>query len=441
MAVPIVQVARLLFRSRFREARYNVVVGHRPIWGATTLDELRGGPWSGSEMARTGPSDPAAIIFTSGSTGPPKGVLYQHQNFDHQVTEIRDFYGIERGTIDLACFPLFGLFNAAMGATTVIPEMDPSHPASVDPEKIVSAIQSCGITQSFGSPAVWDRVSRYCQEHRVRLPHLQRVLLAGAPVSARLLARMKSCLEAGAEVHTPYGATEALPVASISATEVLGETARLTNQGAGTCVGRKFPRIDWKVIRAVQQPLRSMDEIDELPQGEIGELIVSGPVVTRSYATRLEANAWAKIQDNDSVWHRMGDVGYIDGRQRFWYCGRLSQRVLTTDGPMDTECCEAIVNEHPAVSRSALVGIGPPGHQRPVIIVEPRSDKLPRGKAGELALKEEVRALAAENPLTSSIHHYLLHPSLPVDVRHNVKISREALALWAAKRLGSSAGR
>ena len=173
--------------------------------------------------------------------------------------------------------------------------MDPTRPARVDPAKIVEAIRDWQVTQTFGSPAVWNRVGRWCQEREVRLPTVRRVLSAGAPVGAEVLRQMTACIHAEGEVHTPYGATEALPVASISSREVLAETAEKTRGGAGVCVGRRFPGIRWKVIPIVPGPIASLDEIEELPPGEIGELIVSGPVVTRQYVTRVEANALAKI--------------------------------------------------------------------------------------------------------------------------------------------------
>ena len=484
VAISLVHAVRTLLPGRFPKSRFNVTVGRRWFWGGVTLGHLRGGPWSGAELAPTTADQPAAIIFTTGSTGPPKGVLYTHGNFDAQVEQIRDFYGIRPGEVDLPAFPLFGLFSCAMGVTAVIPDMDPSRPARVDPTKIIEAAADWSATQAFGSPAIWDRVGRYCEANGVRLPTVRRVLSAGAPVPAEVLRRMKACIHPEGDVHTPYGATEALPVASISASEVLGarpdvgsplplgerqrqvsplplgegqgvraaETTPeeavsasqaaltlalsqrergLSQVGAGVCVGRTFSGVRWKVIRIVEGPIPSLDVAEELPSGEIGELIVRGPQVTRQYVTRTEWNARAKIADGGDVWHRMGDSGYLDGLGRFWFCGRVAHRVCTADGPMYPIRCEAIFNQHPAVRRSALVGIGPPGRQRPIVIVEPHQGRMPGDDLARQAFLAELRQLAAANPLTVNISDFLLHPGFPVDIRHNVKIFREKLAVWA----------
>ena len=158
-------------------------------------------------------------------------MLYRHGNFAAQVDQLRDFYGIRPGEIDLPGFPLFGLFNCAMGVTAVIPDMDPSRPARVDPAKIVAAIEDWQVTQAFGSPAIWNRVGHYCRERGIRLATVRRVLSAGAPVPAEVLERMKAAIHPEGDIHTPYGATEALPVASISATEVLGRDGRTNRPG------------------------------------------------------------------------------------------------------------------------------------------------------------------------------------------------------------------
>jgi acyl-CoA synthetase (AMP-forming)/AMP-acid ligase II len=265
VGIPVAHALRILLWPRFSKARLNVTVGRRWFWGGPTLADLRRQSDAGPVPIATSADDPAAIIFTTGSTGPPKGVLYRHGNFDAQVDQLRDFYGIRPGEIDLPCFPLFALFNCAMGVTAVIPDMDPSRPAQVDPAKIVEAVRDWKITQAFGSPAIWNRVGRYCQDRGLRLATLRRVLSAGAPVPADVLERMRASIHPDGEVHTPYGATEALPVASIAASEVLGATIFRTRYGAGVCVGPSFPGIQWKVVRIVTGPIGSLADVEELP--------------------------------------------------------------------------------------------------------------------------------------------------------------------------------
>jgi acyl-CoA synthetase (AMP-forming)/AMP-acid ligase II len=251
---------------------------------------------------------------------------------------------------------------------------------------------------------------------------------------------MKQAMAEDGEVHTPYGATEALPVASISASQVLGETAPRTAVGAGTCVGRRFPGIEWKVIRISDGPLPTIQQTESVPQGEIGELIVRGPVVTEGYVTRTETNALAKITDGQHFWHRMGDVGYLDQHDRFWFCGRKAHRVQTARGTMYSVCCEAIFNGHPRIYRSALVGLGAAGQQTPAVVVQPWPDKGPSARADREQLLTELAQLAKSHRLTESIEpgRILIRPSLPVDIRHNAKISRDKLAVWAQRQLQAS---
>jgi len=434
LAIPLAHAILKLTSRTYAQAKIKITVGRRWFWGGSTYQDLRGGPWTGSELAPTQADDPAAIIFTSGSTGPPKGVLYRHGNFDAQVTQIQERFQIQPGEVNLPGFPLFALFDAAMGVTTIVPDMNPTRPARVDPSKIVEAIHDWQVTQAFGSPAMWNRVGSYCEKQGLKLPSVQRVLSAGAPVPPHVLLKMQDCIHADGNVFTPYGATEALPVASISAREVLQETIRQTRAGAGTCVGTKFPGITWKVIRIVDGPIQDESQIEELPCGEIGELIVRGPVVTTEYFERPEANALGKIRVAEGFWHRLGDVGSLDSSGRFWFCGRLAHRVLTADGPLYSVPCEEVFNAHPGIYRSALVGLGEPGRQVPCLILEPWPGKMPRDAAERNKLEQQLLELGAQVEVTRSIRKFLWHPSFPVDIRHNSKISREKLAVWAQNK-------
>lgn len=430
VAIPKAHAVRTVLRGRFPEARWNVTVGKRWGWGGKTLKQIEMlGRSETVALPAAGDDDAAAIIFTTGSTGPPKAVRYTHGIFNHQIDLIRKRYGIKPGTRDLACFPLFGLFDAVMGATTIIPDMDPTRPADVNPQRVLEAVEQWEIDQAFGSPALWKTVTRWCEKHQRRLPTLRRVLSAGAPVPPQTLAALRDLVACDAEIHTPYGATEALPVASIESREVLEQTASRSREGAGTCVGSRFDSIQWRVIRIRDEPLEEIAQTESLRQGEIGELMVRGPIVTETYLTRTEQNALHKVRDGEAIWHRMGDVGYLDDRDRFWFCGRKAHRVQTESGTLFTVPCEAIINLHPDVSRSALIGIGPAPKQTPVVIVELESaaQSWNRLQCEHFLLRLQEHCETYE--VTRGLRHFRIHPGrLPVDIRHNSKIFREQLA-------------
>ena len=427
VGIPLAIAFSRIFRRPFSTVRKRLSVGRSLLAiGTPQLQPVQGDATPPSFQAEE--DDLAAIIFTTGSTGPPKGVEYTHGIFHAQLRLIRDYYGIGPGDIDQPGFPLFGLFAAALGAKAVIPDMDPSRPARVDPMKFVRTLVEYQVTYSFGSPAIWNVVSRYCLDHGITLP-VKKILMAGAPVSGELVARVQKIIPVEGQIYTPYGATESLPVASIEGREIVEQTWPLTRIGKGTCVGRALPGIDLRIIEPVAGAISSWSEVRELPAGSVGEIVVRGAVVTKAYALQEQATIQAKIGDGDHFWHRMGDVGYLDDQGRLWFCGRLAHRVATADGTMDTIPCEAIFNEHPKVCRSALVGLGERNRQTPVIIVEPRGLLADQDRQ----LFAELRQLALAHPHTARIEHFLIHRSFPVDIRHNAKIFREQLASWAAK--------
>ncbi len=431
-------LARTLFRHKFKGCRKNIVLGHWP--GCIRSKRFLSIDPASFEPADVNRESEAAIIFTTGSTGPPKGVLYRHRVFIEQARQIRDYFHIVPGSTDVSGFPLFALFNTAMGTTTVFPRMDATRPADVHPPDIIDAVNYFDADQSFGSPALWNTVSNYCVENSVSLPGLKRILTAGAPVPANVLSRIKSIIHPDGEAFTPYGATEALPVACNSATEIIHETSLQTENGAGTCVGNRFPDIRWKIIEITDKPITHIDNCRTLPVGEVGEIIVQGPVVTDRYVTRTEANLDHKISDGERFWHRMGDVGYLDEQDRFWFCGRKAHRVVTPGGTMFTIPCEGIINTHPSVYRSALVGVGIAGEQMPVMIVEPARDCWPTSDREQNGLIQELRETASQHWQTNQIEHFRLYRSLPVDIRHNSKIFREQLSVWATDQLSAELG-
>jgi acyl-CoA synthetase (AMP-forming)/AMP-acid ligase II len=376
--------------------------------------------------------DTAAILFTSGATGPAKGTIYTHSMFRAQVTLLAQTFELSDGGVDLATFPLFSLFSSALGLTAVIPNMNPIKPGQADPRRIISAIQQEKATSMFASPALLSRLAFFAKEHSLSFSLLKSVISAGAPVQPQLVDTFASVLSPKAKLYTPYGATEAMPLTSIDAGEI-AQVRGMTEQGFGMCVGKVLKDHKIAVIGINDNPLKSFSEKHTLGVGEIGELVATGPVISKSYFERPRETELTMITGPDGVlWRRMGDLGWLDAQGRLWFCGRKSQRVVSANGSFFTICCEAIFNNHPKVRRSALVGVGPPDDRRPVIIVEPLN-RLSRSQWRTLV--EELATLARTNPRTRTINSFLKHKNFPMDIRHNAKIGREKLTVWAAKQL------
>lgn len=431
VGVPLAQLARLVFGWGRKTLQTVVTVGFPRFPGGTSYEKILALGSEGDEIADSPrQDDTAAIVFTSGSTGVPKGVLYTHRMFGRQAILLRETYDIRPGEVDLATFPLFALFDPAIRMTTVFPEMDFTRPGKVDPVKIIDPVQKWGVTHMFGSPALLDRVGRFAEEKEIKLPSIRRVLSAGAPVPDKVLERFSSLLGDGASIHTPYGATEALPLTSICHREILSLGGK--EEGRGVCVGRPLSGVRFEIIQISDESIPEWEDDLIVVRGEIGEFVVQGENVSSSYFGRPESDRLAKISSSDGVWHRMGDLGYQDSAGRIWYCGRKSQRVITSDGTFFTVPCEGIFNAHPEVRRSALVGVGQPPSQKAVLCLELEK---PLSRKGKRKVEFEIIKMAADHNQTKSIKAVLFHPGFPVDIRHNAKIFRERLALWAASKV------
>ena len=444
VGLPKAHLARRLFGWLRGRPLLTVNVGRHRFLCRHRLDALgkRGsalGPWDDTEPP---PDETAAVLFTSGSTGPAKGAVYTHGVFAAQVESLKATYGIEPGEIDLCTFPLFALFGPALGMTCVVPDMDASRPATLDPAKAVAQVRQFGVTNLFGSPAVIRRLG----DHSQKLPSLRRAISAGAPASAPVVEQFARLLPAGVELFTPYGATEALPVANIGSGEILTETRALTDQGRGVCVGRPVHGMTVHVVRISDDPIADWDVSLLVPPGEVGEFVVRGPVVTRGYFNRPAATELAKVIDRRTgeVLHRMGDVGYVDDRGRLWFCGRKSHRVVTPHGTLFTDMVEPVFNTLSGVGRSALVGVRRGEIVHPVVCVERSRGPRPRVSGARTVFTDSDMTWSAFADLLLATgerfdHTRIEHDrpsSFPVDVRHNSKIFREKLAVWADEKLG-----
>ncbi len=424
VGIPLAHWVRRVFFKKFSSVKISATVGTRVF--SEEIEKRSRSENCDREIVPAPADRLAAILFTSGSTGAPKGVCYTHGMFDAQREIVRDFYGIRPGEIDLPLLPIFALFNPALGMTTVTPEMNPSKPASLDPEKIIRAIRQNGVTNSFGSPILWRKIAEYCDARGETLPTVRRILCAGTAVPPSLMKLLKKVLP-NAEIHSPYGATENLPVSDISASDVLSATGTLTEHGRGTCTGKILPQNRVRIIPVCDDAVETFDNVPVLPSGTPGEICVCGPTTTREYFNNVPATRAAKIFDRSdgSVWHRMGDVGYIDTEGKLWFLGRKAERVETASGTLFTESCEPIFNTHPDVFRSALIGLGKRGNETPAVVVELRAGTPKKRHATILG---ELQKLAESSETARAVKRFFIFPKkFPVDVRHNAKIHRLTL--------------
>ncbi|MFC6887094.1 MULTISPECIES: fatty acid CoA ligase family protein [Actinomadura] len=437
IGVPRAQAARLLLGWARRETRVAVTVGPRRFWLGHTLAGLRAAtPPRAGDWTLPTPDRLAVIAYTSGSTGPPKGVPLRYRHLAAQFELMAPLEVWRPGTPVMSTFPPFTLACAAFGATAVIPDMDPRHPARADPAALVRDLRRHRVAGLFAAPALLDKIARYCDARGVTLDSVTEVLTAGAPLPLAVAERLRRNLTGEARLLSVYGATECMPVAAIEARE-LAETGAATARGDGTCLGAPLPGVLVRVIGVGDQPVHRWSDELMVPPGTLGEITVASPAVSDPYLHQPAATRRARIVDGERIVHRMGDLGRFDERGRLWFAGRASERVRTADGELYTDQVEPVLAAVPGVHRTALVGVGPPGAQIPVLCVEPEGKPSPRERR---RIADDISALAAERRPVPGLR-VLFARRFPVDARHNSKIRRAELAVWAAGRLPTGRGR
>lgn len=430
VGIPIAHLARIIFGWGPRLIEKAIVVGKGSRFpGARTVASLRRNAPSKPQRADVNPEDPMIVLYTTGSTGPAKPALYTHRNFCGVFRIVHQSWAFDtskRIPVDLAVFPAFFIVGLSAGGTVVVPPIDfvRQTPATTDSAAVLEVIEDCGVRSLFGSPVLLENLARYANARGITTPRLERVIGGGAPITGPAMRALTKMMPNG-EVFSNYGATEALPTTAHSAKETLEETWAKTEAGAGVCVGRPFDGVEIKIVR-IQDGVA--DRFDELPQGEIGEILVRSPHISTEYLDEPESTRKNKI----GTWHRIGDAGYLDESGRLWVVGRVGQRVRGPRGPLFPLMCEPIFNAHPKVRRSGLVGVPNGSSETPVMCIELLPHLTPIDR---VSLRKELLALAAEHAVTKDVSEILFIDELPVDPRHNSKIERPKLAKWAASQL------
>lgn len=421
IAEPEVHFLRLIFRKPFQTVRHFVTTGSFTWGGMKKTKNWRKETSTETLMEDVSPEDTAAVLFTSGGTGIPKGVHYTHKIFNAQVKKLKEMFSLDELEVDLPGFPLFSLFTITMGMKSAIPAMNPSKPSKCNPEWLVKNIQDHKATFVAGSPAIWERVANYCLNENIKLPSIKYLVMFGAPVSLLLHEKFQKILTNG-DTYTPYGATECLPVSNTSGSFVLNTAREKMLAGKGTCVGVPAPETIIKIAPITDSPLEKESDFEWLGENTLGEICVLSDTVTPEYIGMIEKTKEAKICSNEgTLWHRMGDLGYIDENGLLWFCGRKSHRVTIGEKVLPSVPQETLFLDHPLIKKCAFVG--PTLNQKiiPTLVIEP-SKKL-TSKEKEV-LKKEILEIAKNKLPDIPVENVFYFSPFPVDVRHNIKIDR-----------------
>lgn len=421
IAEPEVHFLRLLYNSAFKSVCYFVTTGNLTWGNMLSLKRIPKTTPSDEVMIERSSEDTAAILFTSGGTGIPKGVRYTHKIFNSQIKKLKTMFNLNSNEIDLPGFPLFSLFTISMGMKSAIPAMDPSKPARCNPKLLVQNILDHQATFVAGSPAIWERVGTYCLENNITLPSVKYLVMFGAPVSISLHQKLKKVIICG-DTYTPYGATECLPVSNISGDVVLNKMTKKILSGFGTCVGQPVPDTIIKIAPITDSPLVNEFDFEWHQKNQLGEICVYSDTVTPEYIDMPIKTKEAKIKAiAGGIWHRMGDLGYIDNDGLLWFCGRKSHRIYYENSIIPCVPQENIFLSHPLIEKCAYVGPTINNKITPSLVIKPKRSL--RKKESD-KLKKEVLNLSSSKGQSIPIKKIYYHESFPVDVRHNIKIDR-----------------
>jgi acyl-coenzyme A synthetase/AMP-(fatty) acid ligase/pimeloyl-ACP methyl ester carboxylesterase len=394
----------------------------RALGAVATLDDLRALGSGRAPLTVPQPDDIAAVAFTSGATGPAKGVVYRHRQLQAQRDALARLYEVKPDDRLVAAFAPFALYGAAIGIPSVVPDMDVTAPGTLRATALADAVDAVSATLVFASPAALANVVATAGDltpaRRTALTGVRLLLSAGAPVSALLLREVAQLLP-NAELHTPYGMTEVLPVCDITLREI-----EAVGPGNGVCVGRPLDEVSIAI-----SPL---DHAGRASGALSADADVSGEVCVRAEHVKDRYDKLWRTQAasaHPAGWHRSGDVGHLDSDGRLWIEGRLVHVITTAGGPVAPVGIEQAVEAVPGVRMAAAVGVGPTETQQIAVVVVPT---VATGRAG---LATDALADAVRDAVENEIAAVLTTPRLPVDKRHNSKIDRTRVARWAEQVL------
>ncbi len=372
----------------------------------------------------------ALITFTTGSTGKPKGANRTHRflSAQHQaLSHVIPYTPVDR---DMPAFPIFSLNNLATGVTTILPAIDLSRPAETDSALLTNQIIHEKVNCTTLSPSMLTGVARHCLQHGIILKDLRRVVTGGAPISKDDVQSFYK-IAPQTELWILYGSTEAEPMAHIEGREMLKEPSDVDPEivEEGVNVGHISEDIDFKFIRikdgSVELSAQGWAGWEVRP-GEVGEFICTGDHVCRDYYNNPEAFHSTKIAGDDKrVWHRTGDLAYMDAQKNLWIVGRVNNAIERQGKYFFPVRAEVLLKRFPFTGRAAFLGLeSPQGGQLTCAAVELKAD-IDQKQFDFATAKKEIQRVFEKNKIPLDQIHFV--KSIPMDPRHHSKVEYKVL--------------
>lgn len=284
-------------------------------------------PWQAIEPEKVLREAVALMTFTTGSTGIPKAANRTHHFLGIQFDVLRKKVGGSPDDLELTNLPIVLLINLGVGSTSVIGKFNAKKPQRTDFELIYRQMNERTVNRLVVSPYFLIRLCAYMETKGCNLPNVTQVFTGGGPLFP---AEAKKCIPffPNAQLEVVYGSTEAEPISGIG----MKELAEYAGRKGGLPVGHPDANATVRIIPIHNGEIEVGPEgLPELPQGEIGELVVSGPHVLKSYFNNEAANRLVKIRVGQTVYHRTGDSAYVGEDGSIFLTGRCAQ-VIEKDG-------------------------------------------------------------------------------------------------------------
>jgi long-chain acyl-CoA synthetase len=280
-------------------------------------------------------SDTAVILYTSGTTGKPKGAELTHDNLRRNIEAATGLFGLGEDAVTLGALPLFHSFGqtcalnatiAAGGCLTLIPRFDPA--------KALEIIQRDRVTVFEGVPTMYAAMLNHPERGEYDTSTLEVCASGGAAMPVEVMRGFEEAFRC--KVLEGYGLSETSPVASFNHPD---------KERKPGSIGTPIEGVEMKVVG---------DDGEDLPSGEVGEIVIRGHNVMKGYWNRPEATGESIDEDG---WFKTGDMAKIDEDGYFFIVDRKKDLIIRGGYNVYPREIEEVLYEHPAVREAAVVAV------------------------------------------------------------------------------------